>query len=55
MDFQSTVGPNDSVRQSKIEERMSRAHSSVLLLNNTKSHRDLNDEDQEEVEAEEDN
>ena len=56
VDFQSTHGPGDSIELTKSKEhRMSRAHSSVLLLDNSKSRGgDIHSEGQD-VEIEENN
>ena len=52
VDFQSTV--HDSIKDRKsLEKRMSRAHSSVLLLDKSKSYREDINSDAQEIEIEE--
>ena len=46
VDFQSTVrDQNETIRDRlRVDKKLSRAHSSVLLLNNSKSHKELQSE-----------
>ena len=44
VDFHS-VGPNETIRARQVDKKLSRAHSSVLLLNNSKSGKELNSEE----------